>query len=429
MDKVFRTVKAVWWFFAGYAILVIVVLFVLNITIPAAYSAQTKIFITPSSKSAIADVYDAPYTDRAVKTVTLLATGDDTINGIAKTTGVDPSIVRSSFKAANVTGTQIINIIVTNKKSKTVTLIAQAIPETIDNLLKSIQTNTDEKSQIRVSVAEQPGTPAQDNTSKTKTLGEILLLALAIAYGLVCLLDPSDNTVKSGFDVEKINARFLGRFIFNSKIEKKIGRILEDHESMLAEALREIRTNIIFDENNKAKTIAVTSPKGKEGKTYFSTALGLVLIEAGKKVVIIDADFRSSGITRLFAFESKKGLSDYFVDKAKKDEVVQKTSAKNFFIVPNGTISELHLSTLFSHKSFPEFKKYLVDELKIDYIILDSPSVNATSDTSVISKNSDAVILLAESGLTKIAELREAQNSLKRIDANMLGVVISKAKV
>lgn len=430
MDKVSRTVRAFSWFFISYIVLAVVVLIVLNITVPSEYSAKTKIFVTQSSNSALADIYDAPYTDRAVKTVTILTSGDDIIVGIAQATGIDPALIRKSFKAENVAGTQIIEISVTNEKSANVTMIAQAIPTTIDDLLKKIQLNTDAKNQIRVSVAEQPGEPKTDSSNKIKLLGEVVLLAIAIGYGLIYLLDLSDNTIKHSGDVERFDLRFLGNFYATTKIEKKIGRILEDRNSKLAEALREIRTNIIFSEsNNGYRTLAITSPRGREGKTMFATALALVLNEAGKKVIIIDADLRTSGITKLFSFDNRKGLSDHFVDKASTEEIIHKTSVKDFFVIPSGISLELHLSTLFSHKSFPDLKNYLLDKFGADFIIIDSPSIHAASDTAVIAKNSDATIVITEHGVTELNAIKETKSYLNKVGALILGIIISKTKL
>lgn len=430
MEKIVRTLKSLWWFFLGYAVLLVAALFVLNMTLPSQYSAQTKIFVTPSSNSALANIYDAPFTDRAVKTVTLLTSGDDITNGISQATGIPAAEVKASFKASNVTGTQIIQIVVSNKKANNVTAIAEAIPSVVDNLLKSIQANTDDKNQIRVSVAEQPGEPTLDSTSKIKTMGGLFILALVIGYVFICLFDTSDNTIRSESDVEKIGISYLGEFGQTPTVDRLIASIVKEKDSSIAEALREIRTKIIFGENNSSlKTIAITSPHGKEGKTFFATALALILHEAGKKVIVIDADLKSSGISRLFSLSTKKGLSDYFIGNASNDDILHKTSIDNFLVIPHGTKPEEHLSTLLSRKSFVTLKDLFLKNAKADYVILDSPSLSTASDTSVIAKSSDGVIILAESANTKKQELLEAKNSLVKMNVNVIGAVISKSKL
>jgi len=385
--------------------------------------------VTPSSDAALANIYDAPYTDRAVKTVALLASGEEIINNIARSTGLDSQAVKQGYKANYVTGTQIIEIKVTNPDTQNVTAIAEAIPGAIDNILKTIQAETDEKNRIKVSIAEQSTQPVQDNSQRIKDVGIILIFAAALGYGIFYLLTLTSKGLRQDLQTENFGVNPLGEFGLMSKPEKNISKILEG-DSLVSEALREIRTNIIFNEKNaKIHTICVTSPGQREGKTSFIIALGLILSEAGKRVVIVDANLRSPVLSKIFSAHGERGLSDFFADLATQEEIIVKTRFRNLWAIPAGSKTALHPSTLLSKKNLSELKKWLTETGRIDYVLIDSPSINSASDATVIAKNSDAVIVLTEHGKTSKAEFKKAHDTLKRIDVNILGAVVSKIKI
>jgi len=61
-----------------------------------------------------------------------------------------------------------------------------------------------------------------------------------------------------------------------------------------------------------------------------------------------------------------------------------------------------------------------------DYVIIDSPPVNAVTDPSILAAEVDATVLVAEEGRTTYAALAHAKGALDRVSANILGVVINK---
>lgn len=424
MEKLFKTIKAKWVFFLIYIIVVLSSLAIAFSLLPTDYQTKMKIFTTPSSNSSLANIYDAPYTDRAVKTVSVLISGDAIINEIASSTGLEAGEIKASYSTRNIPGTQVIEITVKNKSSQNATSIAQNLPASIDGLLKTIQADTDERNQIRVAVAEEASQPIADSSGKTKEVGIFFLVAIAIGYLLTLLLDPDNNMLKTTLDIEKNGDTVLGRFCHMEEVGNDFDKILSNKDSHLAESLREIRTNIIFDEkNSKMKTIAISSPSGYEGKTSFAAALGMILAEASKRVVIIDADIRKSKPNMY------KGLTDYFNGNLNNEELIYKTNTENLWYIYAGNPGNFHLSTLFSKRNFGDLKKWLLDTCKMDYILLDSPSIKATSDISVIAKNSDGVIIVTEHGKTLKKDYQEAKKVLRRASANIFGVVVSKFKL
>ena len=85
-----------------------------------------------------------------------------------------------------------------------------------------------------------------------------------------------------------------------------------DPKSPIAEIFRTLRTNIQFMHSHKGlKTLLVTSTMPSEGKTWISSNLAITFAQAGKKVVIIDADMRKGRLHKIFQVNNIPGLSNF----------------------------------------------------------------------------------------------------------------------
>jgi Mrp family chromosome partitioning ATPase len=70
-----------------------------------------------------------------------------------------------------------------------------------------------------------------------------------------------------------------------------------------AEAYRALRANISFSSIDRpVKTILVTSAAPREGKTTTVINLGIILAQAGPRVLIVDSDFRRPSLHHIFGF-------------------------------------------------------------------------------------------------------------------------------
>lgn len=105
-----------------------------------------------------------------------------------------------------------------------------------------------------------------------------------------------------------------------------------------AEAYKSLRTNLQFCGEDK-KVIAITSCTPNEGKSSVTMNLAVSLADAGKKVLLIDADLRKSVLVgRTKVKESIKGLTHYLSKQAALIEVICATNVKNLHIVYAGPV-------------------------------------------------------------------------------------------
>lgn len=192
---------------------------------------------------------------------------------------------------------------------------------------------------------------------------------------------------------------------------------------IVKEAFIRLKDNILYSAlDGKNKVIQVESAVAGEAKTTTIANLGVSLGEHGKKVCIIDLDFRKSKLHYLFKIENINGISDYMLDKISKQEMIKKTEYTNVDIINRGSEVSNAAVILTSEKM-----KKLIDELKkeYDFILLDCPPVLLISDYIHISSLSDCVLFVSAFGKTKRKQVNEALSLLKKNNIQIIGSVLT----
>lgn len=202
-------------------------------------------------------------------------------------------------------------------------------------------------------------------------------------------------------------------------------------KSSLTESIKSIKTNLRFSSiNNKLKKILITSSIEGEGKSFISANLATTFANSTEKVLLIDCDLRKGRQHELFCIEEQKnlGLSNLLIDedwKKNTKKYIQKTSINNLSILTRGVIPPNPTSLLESEKL-----EQIINELEKEYdiIILDTPPVTGLSDTLILTRLTDAVIIVARARKTPIELLENTAESLRNVKANIIGIILNRVK-
>lgn len=204
-------------------------------------------------------------------------------------------------------------------------------------------------------------------------------------------------------------------------------------KSMFSEAIKTIRTNLAFsDINNKMKFILVTSPEAGDGKSFIAANLAVAYAHENKKVLIIDCDLRKGRLHNIFGVNNiiVRGYSNLILNYGKKEDALEEyilqTRIKNVYLIPAGPTPPNPVELLDSDKN-----EKLLSKLKsiFDIIILDCPPIIGLSDTLVLTKHSDANIMVVSNKKTKVESLEKAKKTFEQIEAPITGVIINKASI
>lgn len=203
------------------------------------------------------------------------------------------------------------------------------------------------------------------------------------------------------------------------------GELIVEHHplSILTESYRTIRTALLFSQAERPpQVILLTSPSPGEGKTVTSLNLSVALAQDGHKVITIDADLRKGRCHARLGLTNHRGLSNVLTGNIALKDGIQETSVSGLSLLARG-IRPPNPGELLGSNKMKEVLASLRESY--DFIIMDSPPAIAISDASVLSVNSDAVILVFHGKKTTRASARQAMERLEAVRAPILGAILN----
>ncbi|AER64799.1 CpsD/CapB family tyrosine-protein kinase [Lacticaseibacillus rhamnosus] len=191
---------------------------------------------------------------------------------------------------------------------------------------------------------------------------------------------------------------------------------------VVSEQFRTVRTNIEFAGAalDKCQVIMFTSSAMSEGKFTVSANVAVTWAQAGKKVLLVDADLRRPTVHATFRKLNLDGVTTVLTGKTKPDEVVEDTFVDNLSVITSGPIPP-NPSELLNSKRMGQLLDWTRE--KFDIIVLDAPPVLAVSDVQVLVPRSDGVVVVANMGKTLKGDLKRTVEVLKLAKAKILGSV------
>lgn len=201
-----------------------------------------------------------------------------------------------------------------------------------------------------------------------------------------------------------------------------------DPKSTVSEMFRTLRTNIQFMNTKKAlKTILVTSTMPGEGKSWTAANLAVTFAQAGKKVVIVDADMRKGRQYSIFDGKPRPGLSNFLSgidpDQNVLPILVQATEIENLFLISTGDVPPNPAELLISDRM-----NELISQLEevADIIIFDAPPGLVVTDAAILSRYVDSTVIVSAANQTKIEAVEKVKKAIENVGGKVSGVVINK---
>ena len=210
----------------------------------------------------------------------------------------------------------------------------------------------------------------------------------------------------------------------------------KDPKSPISEIFRTLRTNIQFmNTSKKMKTILVTSTFPGEGKSWVTSNLAVTFAQAGKKVVLIDADMRKGRQYVIFGTSPRPGLSNYLsqVEIDENEDVsedivdyIQETEVPNLYLMPAGNIPPNPSELLVSSQMIQ-----LLEGLKeiCDIVIIDGTPCELVTDSVILSRIVDSTIIVTAHKVTKKEALERVIKNIQNVGGKLAGVVVNKIPV
>lgn len=236
------------------------------------------------------------------------------------------------------------------------------------------------------------------------------LLGFFIPFSYNFFSEKWDTKVRSRKDLEGLRTPMIGEIpiaknIKKSKEDKAEMLIAKGSRDIINEAFRVLRTNIEFTRIHKdgCNVVAFTSFNPGSGKSFISMNLGATLALKGKRVLVIDGDFRR-GSTSEYVDNPSKGLADYLAGHETDYTrlIVEYPEIDNLYVLPVGKMPPNPTELI----ETPKFEE-LIENLRhdYDYVFVDCPPIEIVADASIIDKVADRTIFVVRAGLLERASV------------------------
>jgi succinoglycan biosynthesis transport protein ExoP len=254
-------------------------------------------------------------------------------------------------------------------------------------------------------------------------------MGLLLALALIFLLEYMDDTLKTEEDLEQevqlIPLGVVHQMKSRRGKDKEKLITAQNPFSIAQEAYRMIRSNIQFmSVDRPSKTIMVTSAGAGDGKSLTAANMSLTLAQAGLRTILVDADLRQPKQHTLFNMNNLIGLTDLLApSQLDLSKALKSTELENLLVLTSGTRPPNPTELLGSQK-MAQLLQTLSEQA--DIIILDSMPVLPVADSVVLSNRVDGVVMVVDSTRTRRSDIKKAIQTLKKVDANILGAVLNR---
>jgi non-specific protein-tyrosine kinase len=203
---------------------------------------------------------------------------------------------------------------------------------------------------------------------------------------------------------------------------------ISEPRSPISEAYRTLRTNLDFASLDEAlKTLVITSAGVGEGKSTTLANLAVVSAQAGREVVLVDADLRRPTLHQMFGLANDVGLTTMMMDDGALDAPpLQQTAVEGLSVLTSGPLPP-NPADLMGSRRMEEVVAALAGEA--DQVFFDSPPVVAVTDAAVLATKVDGVLLVISSGKTRRELARTAVQRLEQINARLVGTVLTNVEM
>lgn len=203
---------------------------------------------------------------------------------------------------------------------------------------------------------------------------------------------------------------------------------VSEPRSPISEAYRTLRTNLDFASLDQAlKTLVVTSAGVGEGKSTTLANLAVVSAQAGRRVVLVDADLRRPTLHQVFGLGNETGLTTMMMeDAALASPPLQATGIEGLAVLPSGPLPP-NPAELMGSRRMEEVIITLAEQA--DQVFFDTPPVVAVTDAAVLATKVDGVLLVVSAGKTRREYARTAVQRLEQINARLVGTVLTNLQM
>lgn len=298
----------------------------------------------------------------------------------------------------------------------------------IENSLSEVRLVRDMREALPVQLQSPPSIPELVFPKIEVVVPGVAFMLVAGVVGIIFIRELLDQSIKSPADVKLLKETDLLGILPHADEDpsgpSSVERVVEKYPSgLLAEAYRQVRTALLGKMDRRGyKTLLIASAQPGAGASTVAHNLATSLAFNGRKVVLVDTNFRRPTLHEFVDADNDRGLVDILLYGATLDDMLLTVSDPDLAVLPTGRAGDAAPELLESAR----FRSLMAElETRFDVVLIDAPPALLSSECQVLAKQVDAVAAVVRAGTDKRGMIDRMGGQFAGQRADMLGIVLN----
>lgn len=392
------------------------------------YESSVKFFVsTPATSADSSAAYTGSlFSQQRVKSYADLLSGVRLAASVSEELGIDPDTLRGRVRSKIQPDTVLVTATVTDADPARAQRIASAIGRAFPSLVEQLEKPADGRpANIRAQVVAEPELPTTPVSPRpVRNLALAFVLGLPLGLGLALAREALDTTVKNPKDLaDATGIATLGVVAYDRRIARRPLVVQDAPRAPRSEAFRQLRTNLQFtDVDHGLRSLLITSSLPGEAKSTTACNLAITMAQAGRRVLLLEADLRRPRVDDYLGIEGAVGLTTVLVGAASAEDAVQVWGPMHLSVLTSGLLPPNPAELLASAAM-----RNLMDDLhaRYDMIIVDAPPLLPVTDAAVLATMCSGALLCVHAGKTRREQVQRAAGALQAVGARVIGGLLT----
>lgn len=282
-------------------------------------------------------------------------------------------------------------------------------------------------------MAAQPDLPDRPSFPRLPlTMSLAIGMGLVLSLGIAFLRELLDTTVRSPRDIAKVGQLNLLGLIPHESDDPQVAAarlplaIYEAPHSVIAEQFRQVRTRLQHSASlDTVRSLLVTGTSPGDGKTVVACNLAAGLALNGRRILLVDANFRKPQLHAIFGLTNDNGFGDVLNSPELFDQAVRETEVPNLSVIPAGA-KPSNPTELLESQLLIDFVERALEEY--DHVIFDSGPLLIVSETAALAPRVDGVVTVVRARGNSRGLLQRMRDQLRQLKAEHLGVILNAVR-
>jgi capsular exopolysaccharide synthesis family protein len=312
----------------------------------------------------------------------------------------------------------------------------EAYRDLLDTVTQQLDTIQSQNQTVTANGLEWIRRPEQPDKKSFPNLPIVMSIAvglgLALSLGIAFLREMLDTSVRSPRDIARVGQmNLLGMIPHDEDDPQSAGTplpmvIFQAPHSIMAEQFRQVRTRLQHAASlDTTRSILVTSPSPGDGKSTVAVNLAAGLALNGRRILLVDANFRRPELHNLFGQPNDSGLANVLQDVANFEGAVRPTQVPNLDVLTSGQ-RPANPTELLESQALIDFIERALEEY--DHVIFDSGPMLLVSETVALAPRVDGVVTVVRARSNSRGLLQRMRDGLRQVKAEHLGVVLNAVR-